>query len=204
MARPVQLVSVEVWIKCEQLLDEHSEGDLASFTVDGLLENLDDVLAHLCLDVVEDVLQVFDGVFDMLGDLVVLESELYLLQDREGDRVDEDHSAVYTAGVHHQNLLVALLQREEFGLGPVHGIFVVQADEVFAAIIGADRDALLREARTLLDVPDFEDPVGVEGVYAAAALVTHHVDDVVVLEWRPGAQVDGLQRLGGSDVILIQ
>ena len=44
----------------------------------------------------------------------------------------------------------------------------------------------------MLDVPDLKDPVGVERVNSAASLVTHQVDDVVVLEWWPGAEIHAL------------
>ena len=54
----------------------------------------------------------------------------------------------------------------------------------------------------MLDVPDLEDPVGVERVNSAASLVTHQVDDVVVLEWRPGAEIHALEGLGRRDIML--
>ena len=54
----------------------------------------------------------------------------------------------------------------------------------------------------MLDVPDLEDPVGVECVNSAASLVAHQVNDVVVLEWWPGAEVHALKGLGRRDIML--
>ena len=56
----------------------------------------------------------------------------------------------------------------------------------------------------MLDVPDFEDPVRVERVDAATPLVTHHVDNVIVLQGRPRSQVDRLQSPGCSHVVLAE
>lgn len=80
--------------------------------------------------------------------------------------------------------MVRLLQREELGLGTVECGPVVQANEVFSAFVATDRYAFLREACALLNVPNLEDPVRVEGVYAATTLVADHVNDVVVLQRR--------------------
>jgi len=51
------------------------------------------------------------------------------------------------------------LQTEESGLRVVVGATVIEIYEVFPTLVGAYRDALLREARILLNVPDFKDPV---------------------------------------------
>ena len=70
---------------------------------------------------------------------------------------------------------------------------VVEADVVFAAFVAADNDAFLGETRVLLDVPDFENPVGIQRVDASTALVAHHVDDVVVLQGWLRAEVHTCQ-----------
>lgn len=72
----------------------------------------------------------------------------------------------------------------------VEGLLIVEMNEVLAALVGADSQSLLWEGGVLFDAPDLEDPVGVESVDAAARLIADQVDDVVVLEGRPRAQVD--------------
>ena len=62
----------------------------------------------------------------------------------------------------------------------------------------------MREAGVLLDVPDLQDPVRVQSVDAPTSLVAHHIDDIVVLERRPGAQVDRLEGLGRRDIVLAE
>ena len=54
----------------------------------------------------------------------------------------------------------------------------------------------------MLNIPDLEDPVGVECVNSAASLVTHQVNNVVVLEWWPGAEIHALKGLGRRDIVL--
>ena len=80
MTRSVQLVLVEVRIESQQLLYEHPQRDFPSLSVDGLLEHLDDVFTHLCLDMIKNILEVLDGILDVFWYLVVLKPELNLLQ----------------------------------------------------------------------------------------------------------------------------
>jgi len=95
-------------------------------------------------------------------------------------------------------------EAEEAGLGIVEGVLVVHADVVLAAFVGAHGDALLWKAHVLLDVPDLKDPVLVQGVDTPRGLITHHVDDVVMLEGRAGAKVDWWEGPVGRDVILVE
>lgn len=96
------------------------------------------------------------------------------------------------------------MQRQEPWLGVVEGLLVVEVNEVLATVVGTHGEALLREGSSLLDAPDFQDPVGIEGVDAAACLVADHVDDVVVLERWSSAQVHCLQALHCGNVELVE
>jgi hypothetical protein len=76
---------------------------------------------------------------------------------------------------------------------------------VLALLSTADYNTFLGEVALLFDVPDFEDPVGVQCVKTAGLLVDYKVNDVVVLQGRSGAQVDYLQRRGSlCDIVLAQ
>ena len=77
-------------------------------------------------------------------------------------------------------------------------------DEVLTTFIGTHSQSLLWEGSILFDAPDLEDPVRVESVNAAAGLITYHVDDRIVLERGPGAQVHGLEALCCSYIELIE
>ena len=81
---------------------------------------------------------------------------------------------------------------------------IVQSDVVFSTLVAADGDALLRESRVLLDVPDFQDPVCIKRINAATPLVADHVDNVVMFEWWLSAQIYALQLLSRRDVVLLQ
>ena len=94
------------------------------------------------------------------------------------------------------------MQTQELGLGVVECAAVVEADEVFTALISAHGDAFLREASILLNVPDLEDPVGVECVDAATSLIATKVNDIVVFQRRSRAQINVLKGLSRRDVIL--
>jgi hypothetical protein len=136
--------------------------------------------------------------------LVVLVPQLYLLQDRERDRIDKDKRAVNARCVDDEHLLIGLLQAQEARFGVVERVFVIEADEVFTALIGAHCDALLREGSILLYVPNFENPVGVDRVNATRTLVNHHIDDVVVLQGWSRAEAHWRKRLICSDVVLLK
>lgn len=77
--------------------------------------------------------------------------------------------------------MIRILKRQEFGLGIAKRVTIVQIDIVLAAFIGTDRKPLLWRRGALLNAPNFKDPVGVQCVYSATGLVTHHVDYLVML-----------------------
>tara|TARA_B110000285_G_C14854999_1_gene481796 strand:- start:50 stop:349 length:300 start_codon:yes stop_codon:yes gene_type:complete len=77
-------------------------------------------------------------------------------------------------------------------------------DEVLASLVGAYSQTLLGEGSILLDAPDLEDPVRIQGVDAAACLVTHHVDDGIVLERWPGTQIHRLETLCCGNIELVE
>ena len=97
-------------VKHVQLLDKGLDVDLFALLVEALLEDEVWVLARLLLDVVEKLPQRGDALLDDLRRLEVRVAKLDLLKHRERDRVDEDHTAVHTTGVHDQDLLVAFLE----------------------------------------------------------------------------------------------
>jgi hypothetical protein len=83
-------------------------------------------------------------------------------------------------------------------------LLIVEMDEVLATFVGTHSKPLLWEGSILFDAPDLEDPIRVQSVNTATCLVAYHVDDRIVLERGPGAQVHGLKALGCSDVELIE
>ena len=56
----------------------------------------------------------------------------------------------------------------------------------------------------MLDVPDFQNPVGVESVDSSTCLIADHVDDLIVLERRPSPQVHRLEASYSGDIVLVQ
>ena len=148
----------------------------------------------LFLDILEDLAQILNASSNFWRNLIVWEPQLDLLEHREGDRVDEDHTTVDATSIDDENLLVAFLKAEELGLRVIVRATVVQIDEVFATLVCAHRDALLREACILLDVPDLQDPVRVQRVYAPTSLITDEINNVIVFKRRSGAQIYALKR----------
>jgi len=100
--------------------------------------------------------------------------------------------------------LVVVGEAEEAGLRIVESVLVVHADVVLAALVRAYRDALLWKTHILFDVPDLKDPVLVQSVDTPRGLITHHIDDVVMLEGRAGPEVDWWEGPVGRDVILVE
>jgi hypothetical protein len=99
-------------------------------------------------------------------------------------------------------LLVALLQTEEFWLGSIECVPVIQVDEVFASLVGANRYSLLGEARVQLNIPNLQDPVGVERIDPAALLINYHIDDVVVLQRGSSSDIDTLDGLLSDHIVM--
>lgn len=99
--------------------------------------------------------------------------QVYFFEHTERNGVDEHDGSVYAGSVHDENLLVAFTQTEEFGLGVVEGLLVVQVDEVFASFVGADSKSFLRESGALLDIPNFQDPVGIKSVDSSTRLIAN-------------------------------
>ena len=56
----------------------------------------------------------------------------------------------------------------------------------------------------MLDVPDFQNPVGVESVDSSTCLIADHVDDLIVLERWPSPQVHRLEAAHSGDIVLVQ
>ena len=94
------------------------------------------------------------------------------------------------------------MKTEEFGLCSIECVPVIQIDEVFTALVGTDRDSLLWEARIQLDIPNLQDPVGVESIDPSALLINHHIDDVVVLQRRSSSNIDTLDGLLSYHIIM--
>ena len=134
-----------------------------------------------------------DALAHVPWDFVLLILELHLFEDTETDWVDEDKTAINARGVDNKHLLITLLQTQEPGLGVVERMFIGTADIILALFSAADYYALLGEVTLLLDIPNFEDPVRVQSIETARLLVNYKVDDIVVLERGPGAQVYYLQ-----------
>lgn len=146
----------------------------------------------------------FDGATHFERKFIVRVSQLDFLQDRERDRINEHDRAINASCVHNQHLLVRLLKAEEAWFSIVECVLVIGGDEVLPALITANSDALLREASILLDIPDLENPVGVDRVDTAGLLIDHHVDDVVVLQRRSCAEGNWSQTSVARNVKLLQ
>ena len=112
------------------------------------------VFTSLLLDIVEELSQRRNTLLDMLWSLKVCIAKLDLLEHGEANGVNEHHTAVYAGSIDHQNLLIGLLEGQKLGLGAVEGRSVIEADKVFATLIGTYGDALLGKACILLNVPD--------------------------------------------------
>jgi hypothetical protein len=127
----------------DQLLDEVPDLNLLRLRVGDVCKDASDLDALLDGDPVENLLESLDAVHDGFWDQVVRVSQLDLLQDGEGDRVDEDDASVYARGVDDEDLLVAILQGEKPRLGAAERLGVVQVDVVLAGLVRADGESLL-------------------------------------------------------------
>ena len=97
-------------------------------------------------------------------------------------------------------------------------------DKVFPFLVSADSDSLLREELVtflsfsfslillgvsidhlfdfimahvviLVDIPDLQNPIGVESIDSATSLVANHIDNRVVLQRRASSKVHGVRHL---------
>ena len=93
------------------------------------------ILSQPPLDGLEDLAQRLNALLNVPRHLEVGEPELDFLEHREGDRVDEYDTAIDTACIYDQHLLVALLQAEELRLGVIEGATIVQPDEVLPTLV---------------------------------------------------------------------
>lgn len=136
--------------------------------------------------------------------LIVLVPELDLLEDGEGNWINEGDGAINASRINNKHLLVGLLEAQEAWLRLIERLRVSLLDEVTATFIRAHSDPLLWEGRVLLNVPNLEDPVRVDRVDAAAPLVNDHIDNVVVLERWSSAKRHWCQLLPRGNIILAQ
>ena len=74
------------------------------------------LLSRLLLDRKKDAAQMLNALSHFDGNLIVSILQLDLFEHREGDRIDKDDATIDAAGVHDKDLLIALLQTEEFRL----------------------------------------------------------------------------------------
>lgn len=158
------LEKIRLWlalIQGEQLLNKYFYRDISRFEVHCLTEDELGVLAELLLNCIKDLAKGMNALSYFRRHLVVWEPELNLLQHREGNGVDKDNTAIDATCVDDKDLLVALLQAEEFGLCIIERAAIVQVNKVLATFVCAYRDTLLREACVLFNVPNLKDPVGV-------------------------------------------
>ena len=109
-----------------QILHKVFDADFLSVPVNQLQENGSHILAFFLLDYVEQFFKRVDGLSHRSRYLVVLVSERDLFQHRKRDRIDEDDATVHACRIHKENLLVALLQAEEPGLGVVIRLLIVK------------------------------------------------------------------------------
>lgn len=110
MAGAEQICLRQRLVKHVQLLDKGFDVDLFALLVEALLEDEVWVLARFLLDIVEKLPQRSDALLDDLRRLEVRVAKLNLFKHGERDRINEDHTAVHTTGVHDQDLLVAFLK----------------------------------------------------------------------------------------------
>lgn len=105
-----QVLLHKTWVKPHKLGNEVSDPDLLSVSVGDVCKDVQDILSLVLSDPIEDLLQLLDALSDSSGNLIVWVPKLDLLEDREGNRVDEDDAAIDAGCVHNQDLLVALLE----------------------------------------------------------------------------------------------
>jgi hypothetical protein len=66
-----------------------------------------------------------------------------------------------------------LIETQEPGFRVVEGLLVVHGDVILSSIVGAHSDPLQGQRSGLLDHPDLQDPVLVQGVDTERVLVTN-------------------------------
>jgi len=176
-----QIIDVLRVVELSQLQDKVLDLDRTTLLIGDVGKYVENSLSGVGNNVLEHILQEGDRLTDPLWDLVVLVPQLDFLKDREWYRVDEYDAAINAWGVNNQNLLIVVWETEETRLSVVEGVLIVHPDIVLPTLIRADRDALLREAHVLLDVPDLEDPILVKGIDSPWGLIANHIYDIVML-----------------------
>ena len=87
---------------------------------------------------VENILELLNAISNSLWDLIVGIPKLDLLEYRKRNGIYEDDATINTRSVDDQDLLVALLQREESRLCIVECLCVVEMSKVLATLIRTD------------------------------------------------------------------
>ena len=113
MARRVQFRLSQAIVQREQFFNKHFD---LYVTCSLQVHNLAWLLSRLLLDRKKDAAQMLNALSHFDGNLIVSILQLDLFEHREGDRIDKDDATIDAAGVHDKDLLIALLQTEEFRL----------------------------------------------------------------------------------------